>query len=204
MPVYAGIDKTNGDELWRLADGTTTNDYTIASLNENRRYVGSPFRDLEGALENSLTYKGFEFYFQILFGIGGKFFDNNYYGLMQPDNAFQGRAWDPDILRSWSYDNQDGDLPRLGLSEQNIGSPSDRFLLNASFMKIQSVKFSYNLPQRWLRDAKIANAKVFIGADNVYLLAARKGVDIQQSYFGANSLSYFPYRSVMFGLNLGL
>jgi hypothetical protein len=40
--------------------------------------------------------------------------------------------------------------------------------------------------------------------DNVFYLSPRKGLDLNQSFFGASSFSYFPYRTVMFGIQLGL
>jgi len=202
MPVYAGVNPENGDELWKLADGTTTADYVTANQTENMQYVGSPFRDLEGSVENSLSYKGFDFYLQVTYGLGGKFYDGNYQRLMAPDNAFQGFAWSPDILNAWTNDNKSGTIPRVGVNEDNIGNISDRFLMSSSFLKVQSAKLAYNLPSRWLTDAKISTAKVFISGDNLFLLTGRKGVDIQQDYFGSSSLSYYPYRTIMFGINL--
>lgn len=204
MPKYAGVDKSDGDELWYLADGSTTNDYSIASLPVNKRIMGTPWRDLEGSLTNTFTYKQFSLSFQLNFGIGGKFYDANYQRLMAPDNALSGQNWSTDILDSWTPDNTDASLPRLGIGESSIGQPSDRFLISASFLKIQNVNLTYELPERWLKSAHFNSASVFVSADNVYLLSARKGVDVQASFFGVNSLSYYPYRTVMFGVKLGL
>ena len=213
LPEYAGVYKGAaemdssfqlGDELWRLADGSLTNDHTVASLNGNRKlYSPANERIVDGSFSSTLRYKNFDLFLQFTFGVGGNFFDNVYAQLMSPSNAMNGNTWSPDILNSWSYDNQDGDLPRLGIGENNIGKISNRFLMSASFFKIQSAKLGYNLPDAWMKTAKFTSAKIYVSADNIYLFTARKGVDIQQSYFGSNSLSYTPYRTVMFGLNLG-
>lgn len=204
MPKYAGVDRESGDELWYLADGSTTNNYTLASEKENRQIMGTPWRDLEGSLINTFTYKQISLSFQLNFGIGGKFYDNNYVRLMQPDNALSGQNWSPDILGSWTPENKDAVLPRMGIGESNIGRISDRFLMSSSFLKIQNVNLTYTLPERWLKAANFTSASIFVAADNVYLLTARKGVDVQASFFGSNSLSYYPYRTVMFGVKLGL
>lgn len=204
MPKYAGVDPKNGDELYYLADGSTTNDYTIASQPVNERIMGEPWRDLEGAFINTLTYKNISLSFQLNFGLGGKFYDNNYAQLMQPANAFSGQNWSPDILNSWTPENPNASLPRVGIGEANIGKISDRFLMSASFLKIQNINLSYQLPDRWMKAAHFNSASIFVAADNVYLLTARKGVDVEASFFGTNSLSYYPYRTVMFGVRLGL
>lgn len=204
VPRYAGVDKTNGDELWYTADGSTTADYSVASLPENRVIIGSPFRDLEGSMVNTFTYKNFDLSFQLNFGIGGKYYDYVYATLMQPGNGYSGTAWAPDILDSWSYDNPEGSLPRLDIGDPDIGSPSDRFFISSSFLKVQNINLGYTFKGKWLQNLKFSDLRVFVAADNVYLLAARKGVDIQQSLFGSSDLTYYPYRSIMFGLNVGL
>src|SRR5690606_8674584 len=52
MPKYAGVDPKTGNELWYAGDSTTS-DYSIASLKENKRIMGTPWRDLEGSLINT-------------------------------------------------------------------------------------------------------------------------------------------------------
>lgn len=204
MPKFAGVDSKEGNELWYLADGSTTSDYNEASLPENKQILGTAMRDLEGSLINTFTYKQVSLSFQLNFGIGGKFYDANYARLMQPDNALSGQNWSPDILDSWTPENPDAILPRMGWGDPNIGRPSDRFLMDASFLKIQNVNLSYTLPERWLKAANFTSASIFVAADNVYLLTARKGVDVQANFLGMSSLSYYPYRTVMFGVKLGL
>lgn len=214
MPEYAGVytgapinrNDTNklkkGDELWRLADGSVTNDYSIASLNQNSKvYAAANERKVDGSFASTISYKNFDLYVQFTFGLGGNYYDNVYAQLMGPNNARQGTTWNPDILNSWSYDNPDGTLPALDVN--GTGQLSSRFLISASFLKFQSAKLGYNIPENWMKTAKFTSAKIYVSADNIYLFTARKGVDIQQTYFGSNSLSYTPYRTIMFGLNLG-
>lgn len=203
LPRYAGTDPDNGAELWYAGDSTTS-DYTIARRPENKEIMGTPWRDLEGSLVNTFTYKNISLSFQLNFGIGGKFYDNNYARLMAPDNALSGQNWSPDILDSWTPENPDASLPKVTIGDPYIGSPSDRFLMSASFLKIQNINLSYSLPERWLKAANFNSASIFVAADNVYLFSARKGVDVQSSFFGVSSLSYYPYRTVMFGVKLGL
>ncbi len=204
LPEYAGVDPDNGDELWYIADGSTTNDISVASLRENRKVMGSPFRALEGAMINNFSYKNFDFSFQFNFGIGGKFYDNFYQSLMQPSNIQQGQSLHIDALDNWSYANPEGKNPRLDNSNPNIGGHSDRWLITASFLKLQNINFGYTVPSKYLSSLKLNTLRVYVAADNVLLLAGRKGVDIQQSFFGVSSMHYFPYRSVMLGVNVGL
>lgn len=204
LPEYAGVDPSNGDELWYLADGSTTNNSAIANLRENRKIMGSPFRALEGAMIHNLSYKNFDFSLQFNFGIGGKFYDNFYQSLMNPSSIQDGRALHIDALDNWSHANPEGKNPRLDNSNAHIGSHSDRWLITASFFKLQNVNLGYTIPAKHLSSLKLNSLRVYVAADNVLLLAGRKGVDIQQDFFGVSAMHYFPYRSVMFGVNVGL
>jgi hypothetical protein len=138
------------------------------------------------------------------FGIGGKFLDANYYQLMQPGNAYSGITWSKDIVDSWTPENHNASLPRLGIGEANIGGISDRFLISRTFLKVQNINLTYTLPAKWTKGADFRSASIFVAADNVYMFNAKKGVDVETSFFGSNSLSYYPYRTVMFGIKLGL
>lgn len=204
LPKYVGVDPENGDELYATSDGGTTPDYTVASLVKNKVLAGSAFRDLEGSLINDFSYKGFDFSFQLNFGVGGKFYDGVYQTLMGASNGFSGQTWSTDMLDAWTYDNKSGSVPRLGIGEANIAKGSTRFLLNASFLKIQNVSLGYTLPDKIVKPLGFSKLRLYMSADNLYLFAARKGVDIQESFFGSSSLSYYPYRSIMFGVNIGL
>jgi TonB-linked SusC/RagA family outer membrane protein len=227
MPEFAGVQAANdditgfkgGDELWyisyardattgalvRVPDGTKTNDYQVANLVENRKIMGSTWRDLEGSVRNVVSYKNFTLDFLITFGIGGKFFDNVYSTLMQPGNDFQGFGWHKDMERAWTPENPNTDVPRTDLTDANIGNPSDRFLISNSFLKIQNINLSYNLPDKWVKKAGMQSGRIYVSADNVHLFAGRKGLDIQQSLFGTSDFTqYYPYRTIMFGVRLGL
>jgi TonB-linked SusC/RagA family outer membrane protein len=221
MPHVVGIDPANGDVIYSAdvirdpasgdlipnPSGTTT-DYQVANLVENRKRVGSAIRDLEGGITNTFNYKGFELSFLVTFGIGGKFYDNTYAGLMGADNgrAGNGRNWHKDILNRWRQPGDVTDVPRVdfGAARTDINGLSDRFLTSNSFLSIKSANLGYNIPAKLMKGSGFQSAKVFVAAENIWLFAARKGLDIQQSFFGTSSFNYSPYRTIMFGVNLGL
>jgi len=218
LPAYAGVDPNTGASQWYIvedANGKTvpqdgvqnvTTDYQVASLTANRKVFGSSFRDLDGSLTNTFSYKGFDASILVSFGLGGKFYDINYQNLMGSTLQDRGTALHSDMLRAWKNPGDVTDVPRMDYSDAGTtqNATSDRFLISNSFLAIKNINIGYTLPAKWLKTAHFESARIYVAADNVHLFAARKGVDVKQAFFGQSSYTYFPYRTYMVGIQLGL
>ncbi|WP_118949749.1 SusC/RagA family TonB-linked outer membrane protein [Taibaiella helva] len=200
LPDYAGVNPDNGKEQWRLADGTTTTDYNIAQQPQNCVYAGTPYRDIEGSLRNTLNYKGIDFSFMFTFGLGGKFYDGVYQQLAA---GGWGTAYSTDLLNRWQKPGDQTDVPKMDYSELS-GRTSTRFLTSNSFLNIKNVNLGYTLPDKWLKTAGFRSARVYVQAENIFVFTPRKGQDLQQNFVGGSDYVYPPYRTIMFGLNIGL
>lgn len=200
LPHYAGVDPATGAAQYEKRDGTLTTDYATLE-NEDYNILGSSFRDLEGSLTNTIRYKNFDFNFIISFGLGGQFYDGIYAGLMA---STRGEAYHEDIVKRWRKPGDITDVPKVEYDALFQSPLSDRFLVSNSFMNIKAATLGYTLPASTLSRLKLTSLRVFVQADNLYYLSARTGLDVQQDFFGSSSFNYFPYRTIMFGLNLGL
>jgi hypothetical protein len=200
LPHYVGVN-SNGLAVYRSGDSTTT-DYGKLTT-KDYAIIGSSFRDLEGSITNTFSYKNFDLSFLISFGIGGKFYDGTYARLM---SSQQGQAYHKDILNSWKKpgDELTTDIPKVQYDQTYDNPLSDRFLVSNSFLNIKNVNLGYTLPQKSLTRLKLSTLRIYVAADNIFYLSARKGLDVQQAFFGSSSFTYFPYRTIVFGLNLGL
>ncbi len=203
VPRYAGVDASDGQALYYKADGSTTKDYGSLTT-ADRIYAGSPFRDLEGSITNTFTYKNFDLSFMVTFGIGGKFYDATYQNLMATGSASLGQAWHVDMLNAWKQPGDVTDVPRVSYNDQYANATSDRFLISNSFANLKNVNLGYTLPAKMMKDIGFQSIRVYVAADNVLYFAGRKGVDLNQNLVGASNFSYYPYRTIMFGVNLGL
>lgn len=200
---YAGVDPADGQAMYYMADGTTTKDYGILTA-DDRYYAGQPYRDLDGSITNTFTYKGFDLSFMVTFGIGGKFYDATYQNLMQTGSASLGQAWHVDMLKAWEKPGDVTDVPRLSYGDQYAAATSDRFLMSNSFANLKNVNIGYTLPAKMMKNIGFQTIRIYVAGDNLLYFAGRKGVDLNQSLFGASSFTYYPYRTIMFGVNLGL
>ena len=201
----AGVDPANGDELYFKDDANgnrvKTNNYSDALNNNGRIYAGSSIPDLFGGLSNSFKYKAFDFSFLVSFGIGGKYFDSIYGQLMGAGTL--GQTWSSDILNRWTPENPNAALPRIEISNPNIGNPSTRFLFDASFLNVKNATFGYTLPASLTHSVGMSGLRIYAAADNLFLFSKRQGMDPQTSFNGNNSTySYVPVRTVSLGLSV--
>lgn len=191
---FAGVDPENGDELFYDKDGNKTNQSQLAE----RKLLGSRTPLFSGGFSNVFTLKGFELSILLNYSVGGKILDNNYVSLMGTSTF--GTAWHKDMERRWRKPGDITDIPRL-----QSGLPitaSDRFLVDASYFKIQNVSLAYTFNFKNMQQKGISALKLFVTGDNLWTVAARKGLDPKQSLIGSTSFSYAPVTTVSFGVDL--
>ncbi len=142
--------------------------------------------------------KGFDVSVDFQYQLGGKVDDSGYAGLM---GYTAGYAFHKDILKAWSPENPNSNLPRLNVGDTYRSA--DRFITSARFLSLNNISLGYTLPKTLLAKAGISKIRVYAVADNVYLWSARKGLDPRQSVTGdSNPRYYSPVRSISGGVQL--
>ena len=122
---------------------------------------------------------------------------------MAPPGGTVGKNFHEDVLKAWTPENKDSDIPRFVYNDQNINGSSDRFLVPASYLNFQNAQIGYNFPSQMLAKAKISRLRLYLTCDNIVYWSYRKGLDPRQSLSGSTSSeNYSPVRTVSFGLNL--
>jgi len=113
-----------------------------------------------------------------------------------------------DQLNAWTPENTDTDVPRVAYkSTGSITNDmfSQRFLQNASYLKIANIELGYNFPDKWF-GGYVYGVRLYASAQNLATLSKYKGynVDFAGGTFtpGYNYCSYPTPRSVMFGLHV--
>ena len=203
MPQYAGVDPETGDPMWYRndADGNkvTTKDYSLAT-----QYIcGAPTPDLYGGFGTSLDFFGFDVAVAFTYSIGGLAYDSGYAGYMgSPQTSSLGTNFHKDILKSWTPENPNTDVPKFQFNEQYTAASSDRFLVNASYLNFQNAQVGYTIPERVTSKMHINKLRVYVACDNIYYWSCRRGLDPRQSFSGATSNALnSPVRTISGGLN---
>jgi hypothetical protein len=209
MYRYAGVDKEGGKALYYTTDDeggiVTTDVFSEAEQFE----CGSVLPILYGGFGTSLRVYGFDLSAQFSFQLGGKYYDGTYQSLMHTDSSV-GSAWHADVLKAWTEENPDSDIPRLD-GDISVGqSAVDRFLISSDYLSINNVTVGYTFPGKWMQRLGVAGLRVYFAADNLAVASARKGVDPRFSVglgsftsgSGLNSGSYSAMRTLTGGLSL--
>jgi len=207
---YYGVDPIDGSVLYRakswmpattkvLAKGdTVTTDQNNALLH----YAGSSIPDFFGAFISSFTYKGFGLSFQLNYQLGGKVYDDTYAQLM---NNSYGYALHTDVLKRWKKAGDVTDIPRLDAGRNSqFNALSDRWLIDASYLTVQNITVSYNLPVSVASKAHLQNVRFYVTGENLYMFTKRQGLNPIQNFTGVTSNTYVPSRNITAGINMTL
>ena len=209
MYKYAGVDPESGKGLYYYTaeDGSVKTTDVFAEADQFE--CGSVLPKLYGGFGTSLRIYGFDLSAQFSFQLGGRYYDGTYQSLMHTDSSV-GSAWHKDVLKSWSEDNPDSDIPRLD-GDTSVGqSAVDRFLISSNYLSINNVTIGYSFPQKWMNKIKIEGLRIYFAADNLAVASARKGVDPRYSIglgsftsgSGLNSGAYSAMRTLTGGLTI--
>lgn len=108
-----------------------------------------------------------------------------------------------DVLKAWSPENPDSNIPRFQAYDQNVNGTSDRFLIDASYLNFQNAQIGYTFPKKWMDKIKVSKLRLFVTADNIYYWSKRKGLDPRMSFTGSTSDEYCsPVRTVSGGISI--
>ena len=176
----------------------------------NTQYaLGNPNPDFTYSITNNFTYQDFDLSVFLVGSEGGKILNAldfqllGGYQLYQNQLASEANFWTP------SNTNTNVPTPRSGFGNNNLVM-SDRFLESASYLRLQNVRLSYNLPQAWVRYVKLNSLKVYVSGQNLYVFTKYSGLDPEVGSLNHNPLlqniDYGRYpnpRIVTFGLNAG-
>ena len=203
LKKYAGVNE-NGESLFYqdLKDGTrtTTTNYSSASFYD----CGTALPDVYGGFGTTLTYKGLDVAFDFNYQIGGQVYDSDYASMMgSPMTNGKGSNFHADLLKAWTPENPNSNIPRMQFQDQYSAASSDRFLTSASYLSLQNVTVGYTLPAKWTRRADIEKIRFYFAGENLWLWSKRQGLDPRQSISGdVTSSFYAPMRTLSGGITL--
>jgi TonB-linked SusC/RagA family outer membrane protein len=116
------------------------------------------------------------------------------------------------VLRRWRNSGDVTDVPRAVLNSPINWLGSDRFVEDASFLRLRQVTVNYVLPKKVSEKLKMRRANAYVTMENVYTWTNYTGQDPDRSLF--NSASVFGYptdnsttppaRTLVLGLSLSL
>lgn len=213
---YAGVNPETGNDqfvknIYETKDGIKT--FLGTELTENlndltsddqKKYLGDAIPKLFGGVTNTFTYKGLDLSLMLYYSIGGKLYDGDYAQMM----AYRtGYSLHPDMLKAWTPENKNANLPRLSTAFANtMGSYSSKFLYDNTFLRVRNATLGYTLPKVLTEKFQINKLRLFIQGDNFLTFgeAAKRGTDPEQDISGITNNRFPTTKSISFGLQLSL
>ena len=215
MRKYAGVNPENGKARWYRKvldkDGNWTGESEMTEVfaNASQYELGSVLPVLYGGFGTTLKAYGFDLTAQFSFQLGGKYYDGTYQALMHTSSG-TGTAWHKDVLKAWSEDNPDSDIPRLD-GDTSVGQTAvSNYLISSDYLSINNVTIGYTFPDSITDFLKISGLRIYVSGDNLAVFSARKGVDPRYSIglgsftsgSGLNSGSYSAMRTIAGGMTI--
>jgi len=149
--------------------------------------LGSPDPDFTYGFTNNFSYKDFELSLFFYGSYGGKILD-----ALEYETAGLGSLYTNQLASTanyWTPQNPNSNIPapRVGITNPNLVM-SDRFLESASYLRLQNARLGYNLPSRWARYIDMSGLKVFVSAQNIFVITKYPGLDPEVGSFNQNPL----------------
>lgn len=126
----------------------------------DRTFLGNPIPDFIYGLNIGLDYQGFDFAIEFNGQSGNEIFNSKKaarFGLYNFEDSF---------LERWTGEGTSNSEPRVTNSGHNY-IPSDRFIEDASFVRLRNLQLGYTLPRKWLDKVRLHSFRVYVSGTNL-------------------------------------
>lgn len=204
-----GVIAGGGDVIWynkpnengELDDVINSNDQTE---------LGEANPDWYGSWSNTLNYRNFSLSFNFYVSWGGKIWNDlkRYYSSWGGNTHKQTPEY---IMQGWKYPGEITSWYALNSKERKTNnhsmSLSDQFLEDATFIRLQSLRLSYTLDEKFLTKTPIRSVQAYVYGNNLLTWTNYTGYDPELGGSvlkpGKDNSKYPRKREFGFGFNIG-
>lgn len=211
---FSRVDPETGKPIWLDIDGNETFNFDLS----NRVVVGSVIPDLIGGISNNFSYKNFDLSIFFTYSVGGNIYDGS--AKRQLPSEVTNWNFRGDIVNRWQQPGDIADFPKLTLEPIQGADGGDvwqynstLFLYDASYLRLRSLSFGYNLPSDLVQRYNLNNVRVSFTGSNLLTFTKYPGdPEIARDFQNAQDRNLSPnvsfltppqQRTFMLGLNIG-
>ena len=208
------------DGIWQVGDnipeGFHPGNYRIVDINEDgkidendRSIIGKNDPSVRMGLLNTLKYKNFtlSFFLNAIIGGSKSYLGKNSYAELVNDNTLRHNRLTEQVDNFWTPSNPSG---IYALYNANPAINPYRYE-NRSFLRLQDITLSYDLPKQWMQKIHIDGVNVYVSCKNLLTITGWHGWDPEpnmtyQDINGQNRItgSCYDNRPVMKSMTLGI
>ncbi len=164
---------------------------------EDKAYLGNGLPKYTFGWNNTFTYKNLSLSIFMYGSVGNKVFNWTRRQMDEPSmlqgsmtNKFarvgnyahwayaDGNPGNTDVWNVYVAPGADDSMPRIDSSHKNYNSRvSDRYVEDASYLRIKNIVLSYSLPKKWIRKVYLQNLNVSFNVQNVCTFTGYTGYD---------------------------
>jgi TonB-linked SusC/RagA family outer membrane protein len=196
---FAGVNPANGNLLFLDKNGSLTENPDPAA---DRVHTGKSRVPLyQGGFGFDSSYKGF--FLNASFSYTAKVYrmDWDLLGLQNPTNNVGVFNLTSDLLNAWTPDNRNTNIPALRATNIAAQNNSDRYLVDASYVRLRFVSFGYDVSKRALAKTPFKSVRTFIQGENLFTFSKWRGWDAESPRAG-DQYQYPTPKMVSVGLQL--
>ncbi len=151
-------------------------DGDIDTVNDSQ-FVGSANPLFTGGLNNTFTWKGFDLNLLLTFSYGGMLYQTWTGGLRLGNGLWPSQ--ESEALARWTGPGTSNKVPRAiyGMTWNSTKFVNTRYLHDASYLRCKSLSFGYTLPSYAVRRIGMESLRVYLQADNLFLLSPYRFID---------------------------
>lgn len=201
---YYGVNPSNGEALFVHEDEegnlSLTNDFSKA----RRHYCGSPEPKVVGGFNTDFQWKGLSLGVFFEFKAGHKNMQLNEMHYLHSDGAEMHMNQMAIALDYWKQPGDVGVNPKpvAGNTSSSNDFLLDRWLVNASYLRLKDVTLSYNLPAKAVKAMHLRGLRFYVSGLNLYCFHDVPDYDPERGVNGTGAGIYPLTKSFIGGLEV--
>jgi TonB-linked SusC/RagA family outer membrane protein len=172
---YVGVNHENGNLLFLAADGSLTEE----PGDEDRRFIDKNYiPTYQGGFGFNASYEGFFVNTDFSFVADISRFDFDLANLSSPAVIGQFPVT-TDFLNAWTPTNTSSNYPSLSATNVTFDGISDRFLRDASYIRLKNLVVGYEVPKKFLEKTVLTNVRISGQLENYFTWSKWRGFDVE-------------------------
>lgn len=173
----------------------------------DRMVIGNALPDFTGGVSTLFSYKNLSLFISFYYSLGGHIYNSAEH--VRNEFKFTGTTPAPHVIRNmWLKQGDVAIYPRPYNDDYNNARYANSFYVeDASFIRLQNIRLSYNLPKSWIEKIHIKGLTAYGYINNALTWTNYSGFDPEFStsnplQIGKDTYRYPRKKEVGFGLNV--
>lgn len=155
---------------------------------QDRTNIGNANPNFTYGLTNTVSYKNLELTVFVQGSQGNKVLN---FTRWYTEGGVSNGNYSNDVIGRWTAPGTSNEMPRLVLNDPNGNNRvSDRFVEDASYLRIKNVRLAYSIPAKWAGMAKLKKAQFYVSSQNLLTITKYSGMDPEVG--GGVDIGFYP------------